>query len=44
MNFRSLLQDAVDHVNSEYEVGELQMSFPNRVAELIEAKGERLKR
>ena len=39
----SVLEDACDHINTHYEVDDLCHSLPDRLKELVEAKGERLK-
>ena len=38
-----LLQEAVDHINTWYEVDDLCLSLPRRLKELRDGGGERLK-
>ena len=41
--FKSCLRDCAAHVNANYAVDELCSSFPERVKEVVVAKGERLR-
>ena len=41
-DFAAQMAACVRHINAEYEVDDLCSSFPERLAELRKAKGERL--
>ena len=41
--FVRLLADCEEHINSNYDVESLSYCFPQRLKELIDAKGKRLK-